>query len=69
MAETSAALAIADDDERGEAESLAALNRLGDAVDMDELLDQLLAIVIATATAPTAVVPAATATAAGFAPA
>ena len=35
------ALAVADDDDRGEAEPPAALHHLGDAVDADELLDQL----------------------------
>src|SRR3546814_18741426 len=66
MTEAGAALAIADDDERGETEALAALHGLGDAVDMDELLDELLALVrapptptttLAAATAPPATVP------------
>src|SRR3546814_8938256 len=55
MTEAGAALAIADDDERGETAALAALHGLGDAVDMDELLDELLALVVATAPAPTSV--------------
>ena len=43
MTETGAALAVADNDERGETEALAALHGLRDAVDVDELFDQLLA--------------------------
>ena len=39
MAETNPALLIADDDERGEAEATAALHHLGDAVDVNELVD------------------------------
>src|SRR6185369_1540551 len=42
VAEARAALAVADHHERGKAEALAALHGLGDAVDVDELLDQLL---------------------------
>ena len=38
-AEADAALAVADDDERAEAEVLAALDDLGDAVDVDDLVD------------------------------
>src|SRR3982750_665882 len=59
MAEASAALAVADHHERCEAEALAALHGLGDAVDVDELLDELLAAVIVAATATTIVAPAA----------
>src|SRR3546814_3259263 len=44
VAEAGPALAVADDDERGETEALAALHGLGDAVDVDELFDQLLEI-------------------------
>src|SRR5690606_1522373 len=36
-----AAAAVAGDDDRGEAEAPAALDHLGDAVDADQLLDQL----------------------------
>src|SRR5688572_4170316 len=46
VAEAGAALAVADDDQSGEAEALAALHGLRDAVDVDELLDQLLAAVV-----------------------
>src|SRR3712207_7794618 len=72
VAEARAALAVADDDERREAEALAALHGLGDAVDVDELLDELLAaflvtvaaaIVVATATAAALTVTAAAAAA------
>ena len=45
MAEADTALAVADHDQRREAEALAALHRLGDAVDVDQLLDELLAAV------------------------
>src|SRR5262245_50167066 len=38
---TDAAAAIADDDQRGKAEAPAALHHLGDAIDADELFDQL----------------------------
>ena len=60
MTEAGAALAVADHDQRGETEALAALHGLGDAVDVDELLDQLLAAVIVAATAATAIVATAT---------
>src|SRR5689334_8935670 len=64
VAEASAALAVADHHERRETEALAALHRLRDAVDVDELFDQLCAAVLAAATAtPPVVTPAATATA------
>src|SRR5690606_7689085 len=56
------ALAIADDHERGETEALTALHGLGNAVDVDELFDQLLPLIL-TATA-TAIVTTTTATAA-----
>src|SRR5262249_4799075 len=36
-----AALLVTDDDERGEAEAASALHNLGDAVDVDELVDEL----------------------------
>src|SRR5205809_6420564 len=64
MAETRAALAVADHNQRRKAEALAALNRLGDAVDVDELLDQLLAAVVVAATAAATIVTPATAAAA-----
>src|SRR3546814_11177736 len=41
VAETGPALAVADDDERVEAEALAALHRLRPAVAVDQLFDQL----------------------------
>src|SRR4051794_39648370 len=62
VTEAGAALAVADDHERREAEALAALHRLGDAIDVDELLDQLFATILVVA-ASTTVVAASTATA------
>jgi hypothetical protein len=59
MTETGAALAVADDDERGETEALAALHGLRDAVDVNELFDQLFAALFV---ARTTIVAAATAT-------
>jgi hypothetical protein len=41
MAEADASTLVADDDECREAEAAAALHHLGDAVDMDELVDEL----------------------------
>ena len=41
VTEPDAALLIADDDERSEAEAPAALHHLGDAVDVDELVGEL----------------------------
>src|SRR6185369_16682838 len=61
-AEASAPLAIANDDERGEAEALAALHGLGDAIDVDKLFNELLATFIVV-TAPTAIVTTAAASA------
>jgi hypothetical protein len=55
MAEADPALAVADDDECREAEALAALHRLRDAVDVDQLLDQLFAAIVAPAAAATVV--------------
>src|SRR5690606_25369917 len=55
VAEADTALAITDHDQRREAEALAALHRLRDAVDVDQLLDQFLAIILGTA-ATTAIV-------------
>ncbi len=53
VAEADAALLVADDDERGEAEAPAALHHLGDAVDVDELVDEfavaLFAVILAAA--------------------
>jgi uncharacterized membrane protein len=51
MTEADTALAVADDDERCEAEALTALHRLRDAVDVDELFDQLLTTVVLRTTA------------------
>jgi hypothetical protein len=56
MAEAGPALAVAHDDERREAEALAALHRLGNAIDVDELFDQLLAAIVVAATAATTLV-------------
>ena len=52
VAEADAALLVADDDERGEAEARAALHHLGDAVDVDELVDELAVALFAVAVAP-----------------
>ena len=41
VAEADAALLVADDDERCEAEATSALDDLGDAVDVDQLVDEL----------------------------
>jgi hypothetical protein len=61
MAKADTALAIADHHECRKAEALAALHGLGDAIDVDELLDELLAtILILRATATTAVITPAT---------
>src|SRR3546814_6461694 len=60
VAEARAALAVADDDERGETEALAALHRLRHAVDVDELFDQLFAAILIAVARP-AIVAAATA--------
>ena len=55
VAEADAALLVADDDERGEAEAAAALHDLRDAIDVDEAIDEfavaLLALAIAAAAA------------------
>src|SRR6185437_9224584 len=55
VTEACAALAVADDDERGKAEALAALHGLRHAVDVDELLDQLLAALVVAAASATIV--------------
>jgi hypothetical protein len=71
MTEADPALAVADDDECRKAKALAALHRLGNAVDVNELFDQLFAAVIAAATTivatPATVAVTATAIAAGTA--
>ena len=46
------ALAVADDDQRGKAEAPAALHHLGDAVDADQLLDELAALASRSARGP-----------------
>ena len=51
VAEADPALLIADDDKRGEAETPAALHHLGDAVDVDELVDELAVALFAVAVA------------------
>jgi hypothetical protein len=63
VTEADPALAVADDDQSRKAEALAALHRLRDAVDVDQLLDQLFAAVVA-AGAATATIAVTTATAA-----
>nr|GFC72483.1 hypothetical protein [Tanacetum cinerariifolium] len=55
MTKADPALAVAHDDQRREAEALAALHRLRDAVDVNQLLDQLLAAIVAAGTAATIV--------------
>ena len=57
MAEADAALLVADDDERGEAEAPAALDDLGDAVDVDELVDEFAVALFAVTAAIAAAVP------------
>jgi hypothetical protein len=49
MAEADPALLVADDDERGETETTAALHHLGDAVDVDELVDEFAVALVAIA--------------------
>ena len=51
VAEADAALLVADDDERCEAEATAALDDLGDAVDVDELVDEFAVALFAIAAA------------------
>src|SRR6185312_13616557 len=58
VAEAGAALAVADHHQRRETEALAALHGLGHAVDVDELLDQLLAAIVVAAAPATVVAPA-----------
>ena len=47
VAEADAALLVADDDERGEAEAPAALHDLGDAVDVDQPVDEFAVALVA----------------------
>src|SRR5829696_8680729 len=49
VAEADAALLVADDDERGEAEAASALHHLRDAVDVDEAIDEFAVAVLAIA--------------------
>src|SRR5690606_12669117 len=65
------ALAIANHDQCRKAEALAALHRLGNAVDVHQLLDQFLAAIVVTAATTTTLIapsPAAITTAASAAP-
>src|SRR6202011_6352821 len=57
MAKADPALLVAHDDERGEAESAAALHHLGDAIDMDQTIHEFAVAVMAFATPPTFSVP------------
>lgn len=61
MTEACTALAVADYDECCKAEALAALDRLRDAVDVHQLLDQLFAAIVRTRTTATIVTTATTA--------
>ena len=47
VTETDAALLVADNDQRGETKAPAALHHLGDAIDVDELVDELAVAVVA----------------------
>ncbi len=58
MAEADPALAVADDDERGKAEAPAALDDLGDAIDVDEPVDEFAVALFAGALAVVAPLPA-----------
>ena len=49
VAEADPALLVADDHQRGKAEPAAALDHLGDAVDVDELVDELARLAVAAA--------------------
>jgi hypothetical protein len=44
VTEADATLLVADDNERGKAETLAALHNLGDAIDVNELIDEFAAL-------------------------
>ena len=57
MTEADAALLVADDDERCEAEAPAALDDLGDAVDVDELVDEFAVALFPVTVALAAAVP------------
>ena len=57
MTEADAALLVADDDERGKAEAPAALDDLGDAVDVDELVDEFAVALFAVSAAIAAAFP------------
>src|SRR5690606_19333188 len=50
-----APLLVADDDERGEAEATTALHHLGDAIDVDELVDEFAVALFAVAAVATAI--------------
>ncbi len=58
VAETDPTLLVADDDEGGKAETTATLHHLGDAVDVDELVNEFAVALLAITTAAFAVVPA-----------
>jgi hypothetical protein len=47
MAEANAALLVADDDQRRETEAPSALDHLGDAVDVNELVDEFAVAIVA----------------------
>ena len=49
MAETDAALLVADDHQRGETEAPAALHHLGDAIDVHQLVDEFVVALFAVA--------------------
>ena len=49
VAKADPALLVADDDERGEAESAAALHHLGDAIDMDQTIHEFAVAILAIA--------------------
>jgi hypothetical protein len=51
VTEADATLLVADDDERRETEALAALHHLGDAIDVDELVDDSAVTIVAVVTA------------------
>ena len=55
VAEADAPALVAHDDERREAEAAAALHHLGDAVDVDELVDELAVAILAPIPVPAAI--------------
>ena len=57
MAEARPTLAVTNHDQRRKAEALAALDRLRHAIDVDELLDQFLAAIVAATAAAFVVAP------------